>query len=60
MLPASFEPSELRFGSGPIDHVFYSRGALRPVIAEILAVKRGGQFPSDHFPLLCTFSAETL
>lgn len=55
-----FEPSGLRFGGGPIDHVFYSKGALRPVIAEILATKRGGQFPSDHFPLLCTFSAEAL
>lgn len=53
-----FDVTGLTFGSGPIDHVFYSKGALRPVIAEILATKRGGQFPSDHFPLLCTFTAD--
>lgn len=43
---------------GPIDHIFYSKGALRPLIAEVLATKRGGQFPSDHFPFLCTFVAD--
>lgn len=52
-----FDCDRLEFGSGPIDHVFYNQGALRPVRAEILTVKRGGEFPSDHFPLLCTFES---
>lgn len=50
-----FAIDHVTFGAGPIDHIFYTKGALRPVCAEILTTKRGGDFPSDHFPLLCTF-----
>ena len=40
---------------GPIDHIFMTKGAYSPVRAEILAVKREGRYPSDHFPLLISF-----
>lgn len=42
--------------SGPIDHCFTTPGPYRPRTADILAVKRGGGYPSDHFPLLITFA----
>lgn len=41
---------------GPIDHVFCSDGPWKPRIADIIAAKHGGNFPSDHFPLMITFS----
>jgi endonuclease/exonuclease/phosphatase family metal-dependent hydrolase len=46
------------FENSPIDHIFITKGAYTPVRAEILSVKRNGHFPSDHFPLMISFTAK--
>jgi len=46
------------FKETPIDHIFFTAGAYRPLRAEILAVKRDGRYPSDHFPLLISFVSD--
>ncbi len=46
------------FEQSPIDHIFFTKGAYFPVRAEIIAVRRNGRYPSDHFPLLIEFKSK--
>jgi endonuclease/exonuclease/phosphatase family metal-dependent hydrolase len=53
----AFDGVETDGARGRIDWIL-TRGAVEPLAAEVITYSRGGQYPSDHFPVLARLALQ--